>query len=200
MVQTYSVTSEPSAEPVAMSVLKARLRVTASEFDDEIASLLEASRRMVEAETSRCFVTQTLKFTADAFPSARSLELRRLPVASVSSVQYVDTSRATQTLSADAYTLDLSSSPARVVLLPGQVWPATSSDCPQAVTVTFVAGVAAADVSPVAVLAIVEQVRLRFAMLQPERVVPENSMQIAEKRYRQLVSHLAWTGVVPPAT
>ena len=91
MVQTYSVTSEPSAEPVAMSVLKARLRVTASEFDDEIASLLEASRRMVEAETSRCFVTQTLKFTADAFPSARSLELRRLPVASVSSVQYVDT-------------------------------------------------------------------------------------------------------------
>ena len=110
MVQTYSVTSEPSAEPVAMSVLKARLRVTASEFDDEIASLLEASRRMVEAETSRCFVTQTLKFTADAFPSARSLELRRLPVASVSSVQYVDTSRATQTLSADAYTLDLSSS------------------------------------------------------------------------------------------
>lgn len=199
MPHTYIVTSEPSAEPLAVSTLKHRMRVTSSEFDDEIAEILSASRRMVEAETCRALVTQTMRLELDGFPPERFIQLRRLPVASIASVTYRDQAEAVTTLPASSYTPDLNSSPARLVLESDSTWPSTSPGYPAAVQVSFTAGQSVSEQNPIAILAVVEQCKLRFNILQPERVAPDNWPQTAEKRYRQLIEHLKWTSLVPPA-
>ena len=199
MPHTYIVTSEPSAEPLAVSTLKHRMRITSSEFDAELGEILSASRRMVEAQTCRALVTQTMRLELDRFPPERFIQLRRPPVASIASVTYRDQDEAVTTLPAAAYNLDLNSAPARLVLESDSTWPVTAPRFPAAVLITFIAGQSVSEQNPIAILAVVEQCKLRFNILQPERVAPDNWPQTIEKRYRQLIGHLQWTGVVPPA-
>lgn len=71
------------------------------------------------------------------------------PVQSISSIQYVDTSGATQTLSSANYILDSNSEPARITPAYGLSWPDTRVQV-GAVTVTFVAGYGLAIAVPAA--------------------------------------------------
>lgn len=141
------VTSAPATEPVSLTEAKAWLKVTDTSEDDLIALLIKAWRNQCERKTKRSFITQTLALYLDEFPSSDEIELLRPPVQSVTSVTYVDINGGTQTFSSGSYTLDKKSLIPKIVLDSDAYWPATS-DVPNAVTVTYVAGYGAASAVP----------------------------------------------------
>lgn len=107
----------------------------------------QAAEDCVESELCRALMEQTWVLQLDRFP-CWEIKLSRPPLASVTSVQYVDENGATQTLSASIYTVDTTSEPGRLYLAYQQVWPTTRCQ-PQAVTITYKAGVTLPENVPV---------------------------------------------------
>lgn len=171
----FSVTTGPSAEPISTAEAKTQLRIDGSSEDTLISNYIAAARGMLEKQTRRAFLYQTITLKLDAFPVAdnanktrRSLEqgfggngtilLPRSPAIAITSVQYVDTDGATQTLAGSKYALDKTSEPARLYPAYDEDWPDTR-DINNAVTVTYTAGygASASDVP--------EEVRLAVRLL-----------------------------------
>ena len=182
---TFVVTTEPAEEPLTLAAFKDALRVTSSDLDQELTQLLTAARRQVEHDSSRRLVTQTVKLYLDTFPLGDVLQIRTAPVASVTSVTYIDTAGATQTFAASNYNADTSSTPSRIILKSGKYWPATEDRTPNAVTVEFQAGYGnAASVPAEAKLAILE-----FGKASWSGCDPDTSMA----GYNGLIAKLRWT-------
>jgi uncharacterized phiE125 gp8 family phage protein len=180
---TYKVTVAPASEPLTLTELKDRLRVTTTDFDDELTDLLEGARKQVEHDTHRKLITQTVAIYFDDFPTVETLELRIAPISAVSSVGYTDTAGDSQTFSSSNYSEDLDSTPPRLKVVDGVFWPAVD-DVPNAVTVTVTAGYGAASAVPVeAKLAIVEWCRMHWGKCDGDRT-----------KYQNLVNSLAWSG------
>ena len=140
----------PATEPLSLAEAKLHCRVDVTDDDAWFTDAIAAARRAAETYADRAFVTQTWRQTWDAFPAACSgapLLLAKNPLASVTSLKYIDTQGAEQTLDALLYTVDTFAEPARIVPAYGQSWPATRA-VPNAVTVQYVAGVADASVDP----------------------------------------------------
>lgn len=146
----YSVTTsvEPPAEPVSRAEAKLHLRVDTDDTaqDTLIDALIQGAREWCENYTRRSFVRRTLQLRVDCFPS--HIRLPRGPVASVSSVAYIDSNGDSATLAADQYQVDTYSTPARIVPAFGVVWPSVDAGVVNGVTVTYVAGYAPGDTSP----------------------------------------------------
>ncbi len=83
-------------------------------------------------------MTAIWKLYLDAFPA--QIRLPRPPVASITSIEYLDTDGNLQTLATTVYQSDLISEPPRIMLAEGQNWPSTQSGTYNVVTVTYVAG------------------------------------------------------------
>lgn len=184
---TYKTTVEPTIEPITLNELKDRLRVTTCDFDSELSDLLTAARKQVEYDAHIKLITQTMELSLDVFPLGDTIELRQLPVQSVTSVKYInDFDQTESTFSAALYNVDLTTKPARITLLEDQDWEDTEPQWPAAVTVTFVAGYGATSASvPVeARLAIVEWCRSHWGDCSGDMT-----------KYRNLVNTLAWSGV-----
>ena len=126
--------------PLTLDECKAELFVLGAETDALILRQLRVATETVELDSSRALMTQTWKVHFSAFLS--ELEIRKPPVASVSSITYFDLDGNSQTLATSVYETDLASEnlPARIHELSGQTWPATTTEKYNAVTVTFVAG------------------------------------------------------------
>jgi len=137
MILTFS--RGPRAEPLHVEDAKLHLRVTETDSDALIRSLITAALGYAEMFTRRQFVTATLRLTLDAFPAV--IRLPRPPLASVTSIQYTDIDGVTQTLSSSDYQVDGRSEPARIQPAYGESWPSTRREL-NAVTVTYVAGYA----------------------------------------------------------
>lgn len=144
---SFQVTVAPTVEPVSLVEAKKHLRVEITDDDDLINALIKAAREHCEMFTKRAFITQTIVMKMDCFPSGRQFLLPRPKAISITSIQYIDEDGATQTFSSGSYTLDSSSEPARVALLPDEEWPDTQDDRINAVTVTFTAGYGATAAS-----------------------------------------------------
>lgn len=140
MVQTVP----PAGEPLSPADFKQHQKISASDEDTLIAAQLSAARRWAETFTRRQFVLATWKLYLDRFP-CYALRLPRPPLISVSSIQYVDTAGATQTLDDSLYQVDHNHEPGLIVPDFGQVWPTTRDGTPNAVTVTYLAGYGAID-------------------------------------------------------
>lgn len=141
-------TVAPPVSPVSREQAKQHLRREASwvEDDDLIDGLIAAATAHVEKVSGRSLVEQTWVLKLDAFPCgddvwARRIELPRPAVLSVTSVAYVDSAGASQTLSALAYTLQGDEYGACIHEAYGYTWP-TTREQPDAVTVTYLAGYA----------------------------------------------------------
>lgn len=159
------LTVEPTGEPLTLTEAKLHLRVDDTADDSLITILLTAARKWAEGECRRAFMTQTWRLTLDRFPplgqsllpstgltsagaqAKADVALKRPPVASVSSVQYVDPNGATQTLATSEYVTDLASLPIVISPAYGKSWPATR-DQKNAVTIDFVAGYGGAAAVP----------------------------------------------------
>lgn len=136
----------PDAEPVSVDDVKLSARVDAETFDDQLALLLiPAIRAEAEHRLGRRLITQTVELVLDDFP-AGEIDLRLPSVQSVTSIKYLDTAGAEQTVINTDYSLDTAASPGRVLLDTDAAWPATA-DVPNAVRVRYVVGYGDDDAS-----------------------------------------------------
>jgi len=138
-----ALVTAPTQEPISIEGAKEFLRIDISDEDDLIGELISTARRFVEEDAEIALLTSTWALYLDCFP-AWEIELRKLPVQSISSVVYLDTTGASTTLSASLYRLDSKNKPARLTPAYGQYWPSTY-DVTNAVTITFVAGETSRD-------------------------------------------------------
>lgn len=162
----------PVAEPISLSEAKSYLRITDTDDDTLISSLITAMRQQCEAWTGRALMTQTWTLWLDHFPTSRSknapkegyyqlpidyfdgvdrlLEISRPPLQSVSFLKTYDTANAEAVFSATNYYVDTSSTPGRIALNQSCSWP-TGLRAVNAVEVEFVAGYGNASDVPEAI-------------------------------------------------
>ncbi len=126
-----------AAKPISLAAAKEHLRVTSSDEDALIDTLIRAAAGHVESFCRRALVKQTRKLVLDCFPAV--IEPQRSPLRSVSSIQYLDTAGDLQTLDASRYRVDNYSCPGRITPAYGDSWPSTYPVM-NAVIVTYVAG------------------------------------------------------------
>jgi uncharacterized phiE125 gp8 family phage protein len=139
------LTSAPAAEPVTAARAKQHARVEVADDDDLFDDWIKEARQKVEDRLDQSLITQTWKLYLDRFPNwcdpeYPEIRLPRGPLQSVSSISYVDTAGATQTLSSARYQVDAKRRPGRVIPAVGYSWPGTRTGTVNAVTVTYVAG------------------------------------------------------------
>lgn len=127
----------PTDYPVAREEAKKQCRILHANEDELIDGLIAAATSHIENTLDLSLMARTWRLTLDAFSD--TIELPRGPVASVVSVRYVDSAGATQTVSADDYTIDLTSPSQWIVLNSGVSWPPTL-DAVNSVAIEYVAG------------------------------------------------------------
>jgi uncharacterized phiE125 gp8 family phage protein len=131
--------SSPAVEPISLAEAKAHLRITHTDEDSLITSLIVAARNYVEGLANRPLVQRTYTLKLDRFPMHYEIILPAGKVSAVSSITYVETAGTTQTLSANAYTLEAQRLPSSIVINPS-----TSSAWP---TARFYAGISSVTIS-----------------------------------------------------
>jgi uncharacterized phiE125 gp8 family phage protein len=127
----------PAQEPLSVNEFREDHRIDNEDENSFIKRRIRAARLWVENHTSRSLFTTTWKLYFDSFPVWFSLP--RPPLASVTSIKYIDTGGNEQTLDSGVYTVDTNREPGRVVLAFGQSWPSTRAVI-NAVVVEYVAG------------------------------------------------------------
>lgn len=144
-----SLVSGPASEPLTTAEAKTHLRVSTSDDDTYIGTLIKVARRAAEHKTGRALLPQTWLMTVDDFPRERSraFRLRRCPVTAVSWVKYYDTTGTLTTLSTDAYVVDMKTEPGRIAEAYSYCWPQVYPRI-AGVTVQYVAGYADAAAVP----------------------------------------------------
>lgn len=84
------VITPPVNELVSLETIKEHLRIDLTEEHALLQSYLAAAVEQAEGLTRRAFLTQTLLYSVDAWPSSGVLKLPRPPLQSVDSVIYFD--------------------------------------------------------------------------------------------------------------
>jgi uncharacterized phiE125 gp8 family phage protein len=135
----HAVTVAPANEPVTLALAKAQCRVEDTSEDDLIGGYVAAARSHVEAYCNTPLVSRTITAKCDSFCDFAHFPLG--PLASVSSVAYVDTDGANQTLAGTVYELRSDGLDTSIVLKYNQSWPAIQSS--SRITVTGAAGYSA---------------------------------------------------------
>lgn len=139
---TFKLITPPAALAVSLADAKLALRVDGDEQDALIEAWTQGITEHAEHYTGRAFVHQTWRLTLDRFPTA--IKLQYAPIASVSSIKYLDEAGVLQTLNPADYLLDDSTEPGYIVPQVGKAWPATF-DRINAVQVDYVAGYGPTD-------------------------------------------------------
>lgn len=139
MWYTPKITVAPDNEPVTLA--EAKKQVNAVEFDDDdayLSSLVAVARDHVEKYCGAFFSAQTAEAKATGWYDMAQLPVS--PVSTVTSITYVDTDGASQTLDASVYDLRGDS----IVLKYGQSWPPVQPGS----LITLTATVGFADAPP----------------------------------------------------
>lgn len=140
-----SLVTEPAGEALTLDEVRTHLKLDQHDDDAYALALAAAVREAFESETGRQLVTATWRATLDCFPVSphEPIRLPKPPLASVTSIEYVDAAGATQTWDPSEYRVEKFSGPlaqrGMVYPAPGHEWPVTLA-VPGAVTITFVAG------------------------------------------------------------
>lgn len=146
---SLTLVTAPVGDPVTLSEAKAHLRVTASDEDSLITSIITAARNIAETITRRALMTQTWDWKFGAFPDSW-LDVPLAPLVSVTSISYVDTAGTTQIWSSAKYSvIDAGAMTAtgRIVPAYGESWPSVRG-MPNDVTVRFITGYGGASSVP----------------------------------------------------
>jgi len=141
-------TVAPATTPVTVAEAKAHLRVDTSDEDTLIGGLVASATSHLDGWSGvlgRAIVTQTWRQDFNDFSARMRLPL--FPVASITSVVYLDANGASQTVSGADYALLVDDRGAFVRFIEDFNPPIVYDDGP-AVSVTYVAGLAVADVPP----------------------------------------------------
>jgi uncharacterized phiE125 gp8 family phage protein len=158
MLISDTLKTAPTSEPVSITDLAYHLRMTAPLSTEDTALLtryISAAREFIEGQTGRAMVTQTRTACFREFPTfnvregfyreAYPLIFGRAPLASVTSIKYLDATLTEQTLASANYFVDTMGEQGAVCLKPGCAWPSVGV-APNAVRIEYICGVAAASV------------------------------------------------------
>lgn len=184
------VSVDPVARPVTIEDARLHLDLDDNYYDSQLDILIDVARRRVEQDTRRSLITQTHVLSMDTFPSNGIIELPTAPVQSVTSVTYVDTNDATQTLSASTYSVDSNNTPSRIVINDDESFPTVRAHYDD-IKVTYVSGYGStvASVDPVAKFAILMLVSHLF---NSPSVTAHGSVNIVPIGYESLIDSLKW--------
>jgi uncharacterized phiE125 gp8 family phage protein len=138
-----TLVTAPTSEPVTLEEAKTHCRVDFNDDDALLEGHIAAAREYCENFTRRQFVTATYALRMDDLPD--EIVLPRPPLASVTSITYVDATGSTQTLSSSLYTVDTYVEPGRIVPAYNATWPSVRGHTND-VVVTFTCGAAVANV------------------------------------------------------
>jgi len=138
-------TVAPTYRALDLELLRQHCKLDHHDEDALLLEYAEAAADYAEHFQNRALRTSTWEATYDGFPGCE-WEPPRQPLQSVSSITYLDTDGATQTLSTSVY--GYSASSGRIYLKPSQSWPSTQADALETVTVTYVAGYTSAALIP----------------------------------------------------
>jgi uncharacterized phiE125 gp8 family phage protein len=171
----------PTVEPITRQEAKLHLRiiadvtdVTPHPEDAMVDALIAAARQGAETATGRALLPQTWELALDEF--ATEIHLLKAPLASVTSVKYVDADGVLRTLDPAAYLADSHSTPGRLTAAYGTSWPSPRSQ-PNAVLVRYEAGYANAGAVP---QEIKQWMLLRIGMLYENRESVAVGVSLAE--------------------
>jgi uncharacterized phiE125 gp8 family phage protein len=134
--------SAPASPVVTTQEAKDHLVVDHTDHDTMIQGLVSSATAIAENYTQSSFFTQTWELKLDKFPSD-FIELRRGPVASVTSVKYYNADNTLTTLATANYRVDSYSSIGRIEHI--TTWPSTKTRI-DSVEVIYVCGRAVADI------------------------------------------------------
>jgi len=133
--------SAPATEPITVTQAKAHLRVDHTDDDTLIGTLIKAARAHIEAACGVRFAARTgATMKCDYFADLDRLP--EAPISSITSIAYLDTDGASQTLSTNVYELRADGIDAGIVLKSNQSWPAIQYG--SRITVTAAIGYSAA--------------------------------------------------------
>lgn len=131
-----AITTPPLLEPVTLQEAKDHLRVTEAAEDSLIGDLVVAARQFVENYTTRPLVTQTRTWFGNALVGGIELSPN---LQSISSIKYLDSDGAQQTLAASDYRVDTKGLIGSVCPAYGKTWP-TVRDVSNSVEIEFICG------------------------------------------------------------
>jgi uncharacterized phiE125 gp8 family phage protein len=156
-------TAPPAQEVITLEMAKLQTRIDGSDEDVLLKGYLTVAREDVEDYVLRALTPQEWTLTLDGFPPHHrrfhhapyvhrfeieqihrlyhhhEILLPRPPCISITSITYLDTTGAEQTLDPSTYRLDNNSEPARLTPAFGQYWPETAH-LPGSVKIVYQAG------------------------------------------------------------
>lgn len=135
-----TITVAAAAEPVSATEVKAQTEIDFTDDDSLITILIAGARGFAEKYCGSRFASQTVAVKCDCF--ADMARFPEAPVTSISSISYVDTDGATQTLATSVYELRADGLEVSIALKYNQTWPAIQPG--SRITVTAVVGYATA--------------------------------------------------------
>lgn len=136
----YILVTDAASEPLSLSEVKDYLKVSGTDFDDQITNLIVAVRQYGEIITGRDFVNKTWKTYLDVFPSCNvGINIRRSKLQSITSIEYYTSDVLTAYSSANYYITDESGYASIYLKSSVASWP-TVDDRKQAAVITFVSG------------------------------------------------------------
>lgn len=138
-----SRTTDSSSELVSVAEAKAHLRVTHSDDDAYIGTLITASRQSLEISTRRSLgASQTYKVFYDSYPTTYfKLLIPNPPLTSFTSLKYYDDNDVLQTIPSNQYTVETAGSGASFLSMKDtHSFPTVSIDRVAPVEIEFVSG------------------------------------------------------------
>jgi uncharacterized phiE125 gp8 family phage protein len=135
-------TTAATAEPVLLHEARAQCRIDddITEFDSRLEAYIVAARALAEKELKRRLISQTWDLWLDEFPEGDDIELPQNPVSAITSITYVDTAGATQTISSGNYRLDTRKAKAIVRPAFNVEWPSDVRDDYSVIDIKYVVG------------------------------------------------------------
>lgn len=186
-MERCQLVTPPASEPVSLADAKAQMRIESGFTADDalISGLVTAARLACETTLRQSFLATTWRYYADAFPwgggyynrtirqmgegpswlptaGGGTIQLPWCPLASVSSIQFLDFTGTLQTVSPSLYTIS-PGSPGRIQPVYGKVWP-IPAPLVDAVQVQFTAGYDALP-SPIGPQSVPVNIQLAIRML-----------------------------------
>ena len=123
---------------LSLSTAKLHVRVDGSDDDTLIAALVASAEQLAEHLTGRTLITRSRSHMVSGFGDR--VRLPGAPVASITSVKYLDTTGAEVTLSNTLYALESGADWPAVVPVVGATWPAVQPGRSDAVRIAYSAG------------------------------------------------------------
>lgn len=157
---TYKVTVPPAELPVSIEEAKAQLKINHNLEDALLTMYIQTATYFAEKFTRRDIIQRTYVTYRDSFPvpsesegyyyaglmpngsgqGNTGFELRKSPLVSVTSVNYVDLDLAPQVVDPTVYYNTVERDYSEVLLNPDKAWPTDVANRMQAVNIEFVCG------------------------------------------------------------